>query len=91
MKIIRNRRLSCRGGLNMLGPGSGTVRKCGLVRVSVALLKEGCHCGGGLRDPTPSCLKDSSLLLASFGKQCRTLSSSVLCLLGNCHASFLPG
>ena len=34
------------GSLNMLGPGSGTIR-CGLVRVGVALLKEVCHCGSG--------------------------------------------
>ena len=35
-------------GLNMLGPGSGTIRRFGLVGVGVALLKEVCHCGGGL-------------------------------------------
>jgi hypothetical protein len=35
------------GGLNMLGPGSSTVRKCGLVGVGVALLEEVCHCGYG--------------------------------------------
>ena len=35
------------GGLNMLGPGSGTIRRCGLVGVGVALLKEVCHCGSG--------------------------------------------
>ena len=34
------------GGLNMLGPGSGTIRWCGLVGVGVALLEEVCHCGG---------------------------------------------
>ena len=34
-------------GLNMLGPGSGTIRRCGLVGVGVALLEEVCHCGGG--------------------------------------------
>jgi hypothetical protein len=34
------------GGLNMLGPGSGTVRRCGLIGVGVALLEEVCHCGG---------------------------------------------
>jgi hypothetical protein len=28
------------GGLNMLGPGSGTIRRCGLVRIGVALLEE---------------------------------------------------
>ena len=38
----------CCGGLNMFGPGSGTVRRHGLVGVGVALLKEVCHCGGGL-------------------------------------------
>ena len=36
------------GGLYMFGPGSGTIRRCGLVGVGVALLKEGCHCQGGL-------------------------------------------
>ena len=36
------------GGLNMLGPGSGTIRLYGLVGVGVALLEEVCHCGGGL-------------------------------------------
>ena len=34
--------------LNMLGPGHGTIRRCGLVEVGVALLEEVCHCGGGL-------------------------------------------
>ena len=36
------------GVLNMIGPGSGTIRRCGLVGVGVALLKEVYHCGGGL-------------------------------------------
>ena len=36
------------GGLNMVGPGSGTIRACGLVGVDVALLKEMCHHGCGL-------------------------------------------
>jgi hypothetical protein len=31
------------GGLNMLGPESGTIRKRGLIGVSVALEKV-CHC-----------------------------------------------
>ena len=43
-------------GLNMLGPGSGTVRRCGLVGVDVALLEEVCHCGNWLCDPSPRCL-----------------------------------
>lgn len=34
-------------GLNMPGPGSGTVRRCGFVRVGMILLEEVCHCGGG--------------------------------------------
>jgi hypothetical protein len=29
-------------------PGSGTIRKCGLVGVGMALLEEVCHFGGGL-------------------------------------------
>jgi hypothetical protein len=40
----------------MLDPGSGTIRRYGLVGIGVALLEDVCHCGGGLRDP-PSCLK----------------------------------
>ena len=35
-------------GLYMLGPGRGTIRRCILVGVGVALLEEACHCGGGL-------------------------------------------
>ena len=31
----------------MLGPGNGTIRRCGLVGVGVVLLEEVCHCGGG--------------------------------------------
>jgi hypothetical protein len=38
----------CCGGLNMFGPGSDTIRKCGPVGVGVALLEEVCHCGGEL-------------------------------------------
>jgi hypothetical protein len=30
----------------MLGSSSGTIRKCGLVGVGVALLEGVCHCGG---------------------------------------------
>ena len=36
------------GGLNTLGPGSGTIRRYGLVGVGVALLEEVSHCGHGL-------------------------------------------
>jgi hypothetical protein len=32
------------GGLNMLGLGSGTIRRCGLLGVGVAFLEEVCHC-----------------------------------------------
>ena len=39
----------CCGGLNMLGPGSGTVRRCGLAGVGVALeevcVRLGIGCG----------------------------------------------
>ena len=38
----------CCGGMNMIGPGSGTIMSCGLVGVGVALLEEMCHCGVGL-------------------------------------------
>ena len=35
------------GSLNMLGPGSGTIRRCHLLGVGVAFLEEVCHCWGG--------------------------------------------
>jgi len=35
------------GCLFMLGPASGTIRKCGLVGGGMALLKEVCPCWGG--------------------------------------------
>ena len=36
------------GGLNMLGPRSGTIRKFGLNEVGVSLFEEVHHCGSGL-------------------------------------------
>jgi hypothetical protein len=35
-------------GLYMLGPGSGTTRRCSLVGVGVGLLEQVCHCECGL-------------------------------------------
>ena len=67
---VRNH-CECRD-LNMPGPGSATIRKCGLVGVGIALLEEVCHCGGGLSDPSPSCLEDSPLVVL-FGTRCRPL------------------
>ena len=36
------------GGVDMLGPGSSTIKRYGLVGVGVALLEEVCQCGSGL-------------------------------------------
>jgi hypothetical protein len=36
------------GDLNILGPGSGTIKRCDIVGIGVALLEELCHCGVGL-------------------------------------------
>ena len=47
-RITNNIDNSVCGGLNMVGPGSGIIRRCGLFGESVALLKEVCYCGGGL-------------------------------------------
>jgi hypothetical protein len=54
-------------GLNMLIPGSGTVRRCRLVVIVVALLEEVGHCGGGLRDLPPRFLEDNSLFRVAIG------------------------
>jgi len=37
----------------MVDPGSGTIRRCGLVGEGVVLLEEVSHCRGGLLDPPP--------------------------------------
>jgi hypothetical protein len=45
--LINDEKEHC-GGLNMIGPGSVTLRRCGLVGVGVALLEEVCFCRCGL-------------------------------------------
>jgi hypothetical protein len=47
MVIMKKNIVDC-GGVNMLGPGCGTIRRYGLVGVGVALLEEVCPCGSGL-------------------------------------------
>jgi hypothetical protein len=64
------------GDLNVLGSRSSTIRRCGFVEVGVALLETVCHCGGGLWDPLPSCLRMLNLLLFAFQTRQRTLSFS---------------
>ena len=59
----------------MFGLESDTIRSCCLIRVGVALLEEVCHYESGFRDPPPSHV-GAYLLLASFGRRYRTLSSS---------------
>jgi len=39
-----NCRYRCCGGLNMFDPGSGTIRRCGLAGVGMALLEEVGNC-----------------------------------------------
>ena len=51
----------------------------------MSLLEEVCHCGHGHQDPFPTYL-EASLLLAAFRLRGGTLSSSTLCLPGQCHA-----
>jgi hypothetical protein len=45
--ILTNSLVRVCGGLNILGPGSSTIRRYGLVGIGLALLKESCHYGGG--------------------------------------------
>jgi hypothetical protein len=53
------------GDLNMLGPGSGSTKRCGFVEVGMGLLEEVCHCGGRKYDPSPNHM-EASLFLAAF-------------------------
>lgn len=52
----------------MLGPGSGTFRRCSLVGIGVAL-EEVYHCGDGLEDSSPSHVVDSLLQFAFRNSQ----------------------
>ena len=56
------------GGLNIPGPGSGTIRRYGFVEGRASLW-------GGLWDSPPSHL-EVNLLLSDFGARCRTFGSS---------------
>jgi hypothetical protein len=57
----------------MCGPGSGTIRRCGLAGVGVTLLEEMYVCGCGFSDPHPSFL-EASILLFALETRYRTLS-----------------
>jgi hypothetical protein len=39
-------------GLNMLGQGSGAMRRCDLLGLGTTLLAEVCHCGGWATKPS---------------------------------------
>ena len=75
-------------GLNMLGPGSGTTRRSGLVEVGVALLEEVSHCGRGLQDTHPSSL-EASILLFTFEQDVELSTPLTPCLPRCCHAPTL--
>ena len=69
----------------MLVQGSGTIKRCGLVGVGVALLEEVCHCGGGLWDLSLSCLETVCSWLP-LGEDVELSAPSAPCLPGCCHA-----
>ena len=75
-------------GLNLLGLGSGTVRRFGLVGAGVAWLEEVCHYGGGLWDPSPSCLR-TVCTWHPLDKDVELSAAPAPCLPGYCHAPTL--
>jgi len=81
-------RLVC---LNAWSIGSGTMRMGDLIGVGVALLEEGCHCGGGLRDLIygKALLSVAQSPSAACGSRHRKLlaPSPAPCLSAHCHAS----
>jgi hypothetical protein len=48
----------------VLGPGSGTIRRFGLVGVGMALLEEVCHGGSGVFEPPLNHMGVSLLIFA---------------------------
>jgi hypothetical protein len=75
------------GGLNILGPGSGTIRRCHIDGVGVALLEEVCHCGCGLDEFSPSCLRMLVFSCVPSEKDLELLAFPAPCLPGCCPAS----
>jgi hypothetical protein len=72
----------------MFGHRNGTIRRCGLVGVGVALLEEVCHCGAGFEVQSSSYTQGDTQSPAAFRLRCRTLSSILqhhVCL----HAAML--
>jgi len=68
-------------GLHMLGPRSGTIRRCGLIGGSVALW-------GGLEDP-PSSSKDAEAVPGFLPVKMWNSAPPAPCLPGHCHAPAL--
>ena len=75
------------GGLSMLDPESGTVRRHDVVGMGVALEKEVCHCGGELRVLPPSCQMMHVFCSLPFEEDAEISAPSVICLPGHCRAS----
>jgi hypothetical protein len=69
--------------LNMLGPGSGTIRRYGLVLVGLACWRKWVTVGLGQWDILPNHMR-ASLLLLVFRWRCRTLRFCTM------HACMLP-
>ena len=81
-------RISWCGGLNMLVPASGSIRRCDLVGIGVALLEEACLCGQVQWDPPPNHI-GTSLLLVAFRWRQQPLASPTPYLHGHCNAPIL--
>jgi hypothetical protein len=73
----------------MLGPGSGTIRRCGLVEVGAALLEEVCHCGVGFETSLLAAWETSSLSWLQLEQDVQLSAPPAPCLLGCCHVSHL--
>ena len=75
------------GGLYMLGPGNGAIRKYGLVGAGVALLEEMCNCRVDFETLLISHLGAS--LLLPFDQDVELSAPPAPCLPGRCHSSYL--
>lgn len=73
------------GGLNMLGPGCGVIRRSDLVGEAVALLDEMYHCVIGLQGPLH---KLCNVWRKSPHQDIQPSSTQTSCLLGCCHDSY---
>ena len=97
-KLLPMRPPYCVWWFKCLAIENDTIRRCGLIGGSVALLEKVCHCGGRLwgamlklhpvwKDPSPSCLQKRIFFYLPLDQDVELLAPPALCLPADWQAS----